>query len=189
MAAAISRTRSGWKDAPQASGGEDRGGPGGEAGQALLVRDGRDGEPARRDDLRLQAAQRPDGVRGRHRPGAEDPGELPEAVADELGERRPGGPELALHRGHVAVLGLVAQPDAGQLRGLLLQGHPGEQVRDPLGGGPRRIPPQLHVLFDHRPRRHRGTFPIFLRKSFDNNSVTYPASLARLWTGLWLTTK
>jgi hypothetical protein len=69
---------------------------------------------------------------GRHRPGAEHPGELAQAVLDELGQRRFPGTELALHRGHVAVPRLVAQPEAGQLRGLLLQRHPAKQVRDPL---------------------------------------------------------
>ena len=140
---------------------EDGGRPGGESGQALLVRDGRDAEPARRDDLRLQLAQRQDGVPRRHRPGAEHPGELAQAVPDELGQRRFLGAELALHRGHVAVPRLVAQPEAGQLRGLLLQRHPAKQVRDPLRSRPGRIPPGLRVLVKHRAAHRAGpTVPV-----------------------------
>ena len=119
---------------------------------------------------------------------------LAEAVLDELGERRFRGAELALHRGHVAVPGLVAQPEAGQLRGLLLQGHPAEQVRDPLRGRPRRVPPELRVLVNRRvahracpsPRKVPADSGVngtaspspSVRNSFGNGIATYPVTLA-----------
>ena len=68
--------------------------------------------------------------------------------------------ELALHRGHVAVARLVAEPDAGQLGRLLLQRHPAEQVRDPLRGRPRRIAPGLPCRpGSQRRAAHRGGGP------------------------------
>ena len=77
------------------------------------------------------------------RPGAEQPRDLPQAVADELGQRQRDRAHLALRRGDVAVSGLVADPDAGQLGDLLLQRHPAKQVRDPLRGRPRGVTPDL----------------------------------------------
>jgi hypothetical protein len=184
-AAAIWRTSSGSKDAPQASG----------VGKMVAVQAAKpvrhsscatNAEPARRDDLRLQLAQRAGGLGGRQRPGAEHPGELAQAVPDELGKRGLWGVEVALHRGHVGVPRLAAQPDAGQLRDLLLQCHPAEQVRDPFRGRPGRIPPELRVLVDHRAAHRAGPmvpvdsgvnstaspFPRHDRNSFGNGIAT-----------------
>ena len=85
------------------------------------------------------------GRRRGHRPRAEHAGELPEAVADELVQRRPlGSLEVVLHRGDAALVAAASpQPDAAQLGDLLLQRHPAEQVRDPFGGRAERVAPDL----------------------------------------------
>ena len=128
---------------PGQRGREHGGRPGGEAGQAFLVRDGGNTEPARPGDLGLQIPQPAARHGRRQRPGAEHPGDLAEAVADELSQRPRNQTHLALHGGDVGVPGLVAEPDAAQLGDLLRQCHPAEQVRDPLGGRPRRVAPDL----------------------------------------------
>ena len=127
---------------------EDGGRPGGEAGQALLVRDRRDAEPARRDDPRLQAGR---ALRHGVRPGGS--GRVPNTRVSwprpsriELGERRHRSSRNSPCIGATSLsVGRSPQPDAGQLRDLLVQGHPAEQVRDPLGGRPGRVAPGARV--------------------------------------------
>ena len=108
--------------------GEDRGPPRGQAGEDLLVHLGRDAEPVRGHHRTLALGQgahplpRLDGRR------AERPGELAEAVLDDLvPPLAPHGvPE---HRGHLPHVGVDA-PETGELGDLLRQGHPRHQVAD-----------------------------------------------------------
>ncbi len=64
-------------------------------------------------------------------------------MPDQLPQRRHIRGELALQRRHsLAIGGGAAQPDAAQLREFLLQGHPGQQVADPLGHRAGRVLPR-----------------------------------------------
>ena len=85
-------------------------------------------------------------------PGAEHPGELSDAVPDQLPQRplAIGGP--VAQRRDTTVL-LVPPPDAGELRQLLLQRHPAEQVGHAFAGLPRRIPPDLRCAAGSSARR------------------------------------
>ena len=125
----------------------DRGAPGGEPGQALLVRDRRDAEPAAGRDPRLQPGQRPNPGADRHRAAAEHPGELAQPVLDELVERRLLLAELVLHRGHAVPVAGRALPDAAKLRDLLRQRHPAQQLGHPLVGRQRRVAPGFRLAF------------------------------------------
>ena len=131
------------RGAPCERGREGRGRKGGEPGQALLVSDRRDAEPIVADDLCLQPGQLPDAFGRLQRAGAENPREVAQSVPDQLPQRRHVRGELALQRRDaVAIGGGAAQPDAAQLREFLLQGHPGQQVGDPLGHRAGRVPPR-----------------------------------------------
>ncbi len=115
--------------------------PGGEAGQALLVRDRRDAEAVRGGDPALgpgQGARTDVGVHGR---GAEGAGQLAEAEFDQLVPVVLGG-HLALQRGDSVAVRGGAHPHAVQLGGLLLQGHPGQQVGHPGVGGQGGVAPR-----------------------------------------------
>ncbi len=119
----------------------DGGPPGGQAGQALLVCDGRDAEPVGGHDLALAAGQGGAARDRVHRGGAEGPGELAQAVLDHLlpGEGFTGG--VVLVGGDRGAGGVGTHPDAVELGRLLLQGHGGEQVVDPLAVGQGGVPP------------------------------------------------
>lgn len=116
------------------------GAPGGEAYQALLVREGRDTEPAGPGDPALGPGQgeRPEpGVDGG---GAERPGELAEAAGGEV-VPVDGVDHVVLVRGDPVAVGVGAHPDSVELGGLLLQGHPGDQVGHPCLRGERGVAP------------------------------------------------
>ncbi len=108
--------------------------PGGEPGQALLVGDGGDAEASGRRDPALGAGEGLRAECGVHGGGAEGAGELAQAVRDQLVPVIVGG-HLALQRGDSVAVRGGAHPHAVQLGGLLLKGHPGEQVVDAGGGG------------------------------------------------------
>ncbi len=111
-----------------------RGLPGGEAGQALLVRDRRDAEAAGLGDTALGAGQCLRAERRVHGGGAEGAGELAQAARDQLVPVMVHAHVVLVRSDSVAVR-RGAHPHAVQLGGLLLQGHPGEQVVDAGGGG------------------------------------------------------
>lgn len=116
------------------------GAPGGEARQALLVGERGDAEPARGHDPALGAQQRQRAERRVDRCGAERPGELAQAVRQQLveGDRFL---HLVLVGGDFATFGGGAHPDSVQLRGLLRQGHLGDQGVGPGRGWQGGVPP------------------------------------------------
>jgi hypothetical protein len=77
IAAAMSRTKGGSNDAPQASGVGKIVADQAETGQALLMGNGRNAESARPHDLLLQLGQREHARRRRDRTGAEHPVSCP----------------------------------------------------------------------------------------------------------------
>jgi hypothetical protein len=101
--------------------------PGRESGEALLVHDRRDAEPGPGNEVALELPQ-PGRAGGRiDRPGAVRSGQMTEPVPGELPQRR-GVTELALQRSdRLAVLPL---PEADELRDLLGQCHPAQQISD-----------------------------------------------------------
>ena len=66
--------------------------------------------------------------------GAVDPGELPEAVPDQLVPADPGGGQVVLVRCDLAAGRVHAHPDAVELGHLLRGGQLGQQVADPFVG-------------------------------------------------------
>ncbi len=130
----------------------------GEAGQALLVHQGRDAEPGRHHDALL--TDQLGGALGRgERHAAVHPGQVAETVPGRLLQRhRAAGREDVLHRRDVVLLlrvvpfvmgvaHVVADPAAAQLRDLLLEGHLGKQCLDAIGDGQCRVVPRLGHLF------------------------------------------
>ena len=96
-----------------------------------------DAEPVRGDDLGLRGGQRAGAGGGVDRRGAERAGQLAEPVADDLGPAEAVVGHLGLVRGDAGAGRVGPDPDADQLRELLLEGHPGDQVVDlglPLRG-------------------------------------------------------
>ena len=91
-------TSSGSKVAPQASGRVDGRAPGGEPGQALLVDERRDAEPAGAHTIRCCRTSSARALGRRHRGAAVDPGQLAEAVPARLLQRRAPAGEHVLHR-------------------------------------------------------------------------------------------
>ncbi|MGX1476851.1 UNVERIFIED_CONTAM: hypothetical protein RKD50_005659 [Streptomyces canus] len=114
--------------------------PGGEAGQALLVGQCRDAETARFGDTALGAGQCLRAQRRVHGGGAEGAGELAQAPGDQLVPVVVGG-HLALEGGDSVPVRAGAHPHAVELGGLLLKGHPGEEVVDAGGGGQGGVTP------------------------------------------------
>jgi len=108
------------------------------------VSDGRNAEPARLHDLLLQPGQGEHARGRRDRTGAEHPGELPNAVLDQVVERRHLGAELVLHR-RKPVGPVAGRPDphAAELSQLLGQRHPAQQIGDTLRDRPGRVTPVL----------------------------------------------
>jgi hypothetical protein len=143
-----------------------RGLPGGEAGQAFLVRDRRDAEAAGPGDTALGAGQCLRAERRVHGRGAEGAGELAQAVGDQLVPFLVGALDghVVLVRSDSAAVRRGAHPHAVQLGGLLLQGHPREQVVDAGGGGQRGITPgrgghEAPVGWTGRPSHERVEAP------------------------------
>ena len=132
--------------APGQRHGIDRGLPGGEAGQALVVSDGRDTEAARGHHVALQPGQPGHAVRRRERPRPERPGQLTQSVRDQLRPAAGRATQVVLVRGHHVFAALAVEPDAGQLGHLLGQGHPGQQVGHALGGRPPGVAPARQLL-------------------------------------------
>ena len=106
------------------------GAPGGEPREALLVHEGGDAPPVRGDDLGLRRGQRPRARGGVDRRGAVRAGQLAEPVADDLGPAEAVVGHLGLVRGDAGTARVGSDPEADQLRELLLEGHPGDQVVD-----------------------------------------------------------
>ena len=132
---------------------EDRRLPGGETGEALLVRDRRDAEPARGHDPPLQPGQGQCSRRRRHRAGAEHPGQLAHAVPEQVLHRLAGDPAPDQPRAGPAAEPPGARPDvpaAGRVRAVrAVRGDRGGDVvraaaagrapgRAAEGGRPRR---------------------------------------------------
>ncbi len=127
--------------APGERDGVGGGAPGGESGQALLMGERRDPEPAGLGDPGLGAGQREGADPRVHRGGAERPGELAQSAGGDLLEVDRVD-HLVLVRRYSVALGVGAHPDAVQLGGLLLEGHPGRQIGHPLLGAQRRVAPR-----------------------------------------------
>ena len=116
---------------------EHRRAAGHQAHQALLVRHRGDPEPGLLAQELLQPVERADAGARLDAVAAERAGDLPEAVAEGLLDRRrvraPG--EVVLARAVLAVLG-EEEPQRVHLRGLLLERHAGEEVARALLDGP-----------------------------------------------------
>ncbi len=128
--APIRSTSAGSKVAAQHSGdGIDRGPPGVEPGQALLVHLGRDAEPVGGEHLALALGQRAQPLLGSTGavPKVRVSWPRPSAMASSQAARPDG---LAQHRRHAAGVG-VEPPDAGELGDLLAQRHPRRPGRRP----------------------------------------------------------
>ncbi|MEV5878623.1 hypothetical protein AB0L75_31235 [Streptomyces sp. NPDC052101] len=102
---------------------------------------GRDAEAAGRGDPALGAGQGPGGERRFHGGGAEGAGQLAQAEGDQLLPAMGGG-HLALQRGDPLAVRGGAHPHAVELGGLLLQGHPGEQIGHAGVGGQGGVAPR-----------------------------------------------
>ncbi len=120
--------------APGERDGVGGGAPGGEAGQALVVREGGDAEAVGGGDAGLGAGQGERAQGGVDRDGAEGAGELAQAGGQERVEVD-GLLHVVLVRCHFAALVGGAHPHPGQLGGLLLKGHGGDQRVDACGDG------------------------------------------------------
>ena len=107
------------------------GGPGGQAGEALLVHQGGDAEPGAGDQPALPLPQPPGPLDRVDRAGAVGPGQVAQPVPAGLVEAGGLG-ELALQRGDRLAVTLV--PVADELGELLLQRHPPEQADHPRCG-------------------------------------------------------
>ncbi len=126
---------------PRQRGREDGGVEGGEAGQALVVRDRRHAEPRARDQVLLPRGERARTLDRIHRRGPERAREVAEPVLAALLERR-GIPEGLLHRRDVARAELRPEPHAAELAELLVERHLAEQRLHALGERQRRIRPR-----------------------------------------------
>jgi hypothetical protein len=128
--------------APRQRGREDGGLEGGEAGQALVVRDGGDPEPRPLDDVLLHPREPPRALDRIDRLRSERPGQVPEPVGAGLLERERIAERL-LQRRHVARAQVRPDPRAAELGELLVGGHLGEQRFHALGDGQGGVGPGL----------------------------------------------
>jgi hypothetical protein len=130
---------------PRQGGREDGGAEGGEAGQALVVRDGGDPKACPRDEVPLQpgeAARTLDRVNG---PGSERAREMSDPAGTGLLEGHGIGEGL-LQGSHVARAQLRSDPHAGQLGELLVKRHLAQERIHAFGERHRRIRPRPHQL-------------------------------------------
>lgn len=116
--------------------------PGCEAGEALFVDLRGDAEAAGRHDLLLRGGERPGTGDRVHGDGAEGPGQLSEAVLDERVPRWDVLRQVGLVRCDASARGVGPDPDAYELRDLLLEGHHGDERRGPLGRCEPGVPPR-----------------------------------------------
>ncbi len=127
--------------APGQRHGVGRGAPGGEAGQALLVRDGGNAEAAGGGDAGLGAHEGERAEGGVDGDGAEGPGELAQSGGDEDVEVD-GLLHVVLVGGDLAALVGGAHPHSVELGDLLLEGHRGDERVDSGGDGVVGVVPQ-----------------------------------------------
>jgi hypothetical protein len=138
---------------------EDGGAEGGEAGQALLVRDRRHAKPCTCDQVLLQSGEAPRTLDRIHRPGPERARQVSHPVGAGRLERH-GIRERLLHRRHVARAELRPDPDAGQLGELLVESHRVQQRLHAFGERPRRVRPWPSA---ERPIRAGGVWGVRAR--------------------------
>ena len=115
--------------------------PGGEPGQALLVGDRRQAQPALSHDPALGAQQRDRADRGVDRRGAERTGELAQPAGQHLVQVDRVGHLVLVRRDVLAVPG-GAHPQAVELGDFLGHGHLGDQRFDPIVEGKRGVMPR-----------------------------------------------
>ncbi len=128
---------------------------GGEAGQALLVHDRRHAEAVGGHQPRLQVADGGHALLGGQRGGAEDAGEVAQAVGEHGVEVDRAAGEHVRHRRDGVGLGVAPEPRAAQLGELLRQRHGREQGVHPLGDRAGRVPPGAVVPGACGGRGHR----------------------------------